>query len=102
MDRLTILAFEGRNEDLLTEACRIAVANRTEFKLDQLSGRQFVYSFADPHRLLSSALVVKETASANATRELQTIDGFRTFLKTHSSPWWMRLPEPLSVTEQGD
>lgn len=102
VDGLAALAFEGRTEELLLEACRIAVENRTEFRLDHLSGRQVVYSFADPHRLLSSALVVKETAAANATRELQTIDKFGAFLRKHSSPWWMRLPEPLSVSEQGN
>jgi hypothetical protein len=97
---LVAMTLNGEADKLLHEACRIAVENRVGFHRDfNYSGRSKVYTIDDPHRLLSTTLIVKETPKDNAEREVTTIRAFRDYLSATEAPAWMRLPEPLTTIE---
>jgi hypothetical protein len=97
---LVAMAIVGDAGRLQHEACRIAVENRVGFRRDfNYSGRSKVYTIADPHKLLSTTLIIKETPKENAEREIATIAAFCKYLSDHDSPEWMRLPEPLTFIE---
>jgi TPR repeat protein len=97
---LVRLAVEGDVDELTRRACHIAVENGAGFSRDEnFSGRSTVYTIDDPHRLLSTTLIVKEMQRENAEREMMTINSFREYLTTTNAPSWMRLPEPLALIE---
>jgi hypothetical protein len=91
------LALVGRRDELLQRACGLLIANE-EFLHDPLGGSNpgAVYVLADPHRLLSSTVVIKEQRARGAEREAAMTAGFSDWV-TDRELRWMRVPEVIGM-----
>ena len=91
------LALAGQRSELLNYACQRLILNE-EFAHDSLGGSDpgAVYVLADPHRLLSSTVVIKEQRTDGATREAAMTAGFGAWVADRGLQG-MRVPEVIGM-----
>ena len=98
--RLWDAVRKGDTVSLRLESCERAVA-ATEFEARDLGARSGnrTYFLDDPHGLLSTTLVIKQTqAEAAALGEIDRLRSFKAFAEVQK-PSWLRLVEPLAAVK---
>ncbi|WP_371671898.1 hypothetical protein OG985_32355 [Streptomyces sp. NBC_00289] len=96
--RLLEAVRNGDQTRLHEQAARTAVHSRT-FRQAVLGGRSETFVLDDPHRLLSTTLVLKPTYLAEAEAERAHLESLRQYLRDTAAPRWMRLPEVLALVD---
>jgi hypothetical protein len=93
--------LNGNRKALLEAAIHCAVA-AVEFDMPVLGGRSRVFILDDPHRLLSTTLVIKPSQNpANAKQEMRTIAALGAHLKKKGLGGELGLPTPIALVERG-
>jgi len=93
------LALGGAAETLTMRAAELA-ASTAEFATSTLGGRSGTYVLADPHRLLSSSLVLKPTQRDDADRERELTEALRGAFRD-AGLTSVRVPIPVGVVDRG-
>lgn len=88
----------GKRQELLDAAVRSA-ASSPEFIRRTLGGRSEVFFLDDPHRLLSSTMVLKPTERKNAQKEIDATRKFADYLATNSRFVDLLLPQPIALID---
>ncbi|WP_189714425.1 hypothetical protein [Streptomyces phaeofaciens] len=88
----------GDQGRLHERAARTAVHSRA-FRQAVLGGRSKTFVLDDPHRLLSTTLVLKPTYRSEAETEQDRLGSLRRYLRDTGAPHWMRLPEVLALVD---
>ncbi|HQV04858.1 MULTISPECIES: hypothetical protein [unclassified Novosphingobium] len=88
----------GKRQDLLDAAVHRA-ASSDEFKRKLLGGRSQVFFLEDPHRLLSSAMVLKPMGRADAQKEIDATKKFASYLGTNTDFKDLLLPKPIAMID---
>ncbi|MFB6903087.1 hypothetical protein ACFCWB_02290 [Streptomyces bacillaris] len=95
-DRLRAAVWAGDQDLFYERAVRTAVYSQP-FRRTVLGGRSETFVLDDPHRLLSTTLVLKPTYRAEAEAEQSHLASLRQYLHDTAAPRWMRLPEVLAL-----
>ncbi|MFF4421172.1 hypothetical protein ACFY04_10365 [Streptomyces sp. NPDC001549] len=97
-DRLRAAVWAGDRDLFYERAARTAVHSQP-FRRAVLGGRSQTFVLDDPHRLLSTTLVLKPTYHAEAEAERSHLGSLRKYLRDTAAPRWMRLPEVLALVD---
>ncbi|MEV7790229.1 hypothetical protein AB0O72_33450 [Streptomyces sp. NPDC088106] len=97
-DRLRAAVWAGDQGLFYERAARTAVHSQP-FRRAVLGGRSETFVLDDPHRLLSTTLVLKPTYHAEAEAEQSHLGSLRQYLRDTAAPRWMRLPEVLALVD---
>ncbi|MGZ9933352.1 hypothetical protein ACXNSR_26150 [Streptomyces sp. NC-S4] len=97
-DRLRAAVWAGDQELFYARAARTAVHSQA-FRRAVLGGRSETFVLDDPHRLLSTTLVLKPTYLAEAEAEQAHLGSLGKYLRDTAAPRWMRLPEVLALVD---
>ncbi|MFD7789153.1 hypothetical protein ACFV4Q_39645 [Streptomyces nojiriensis] len=97
-DRLRAAVWAGDQDLFYERAARTAVHSQP-FRRAVLGGRSQTFVLDDPHRLLSTTLVLKPTYHAEAEAEQSHLASLRKYLRDTAAPRWMRLPEVLALVD---
>jgi hypothetical protein len=100
MDAARMLAAGDRSA-LLAAAAELAASN-TEFARLVLGGRTKVFVLEDPHRLLSTTIVLKPTSLIDGRREAQTSAKFAQHLVDSGLQHRFAVPTPIAVMPRGN
>ncbi|MEW2067716.1 hypothetical protein [Streptomyces sp. NPDC007346] len=95
-DRLRAAVWAGEQDLFYERAARAAVYSQP-FRRTVLGGRSETFVLDDPHRLLSTTLVLKPTYHAEAEAEQSHLASLGQYLRDTAAPRWMRLPEVLAL-----
>ena len=97
-DRLRAAVWAVDQSLFYERAARTAVHSQP-FRRAVLGGRSETFVLDDPHRLLSTTLVLKPTYHAEAEAEQSHLASLRQYLRDTAAPRWMRLPEVLALVD---
>ncbi|GHH81393.1 hypothetical protein [Streptomyces capitiformicae] len=91
------LSLAGARGELLSRAARLVVRDE-EFDRQGMGGRMegAVYFVDDPHRLLSSTVVIKERPTGFARTESELLTGFAAWTDDHEQSW-IKVPEVIDT-----
>ncbi len=88
----------GKRQELLDAAVQRA-ASSDEFKRKLLGGRSQVFFLEDPHRLLSSSMVLKPMVRKEAQKEINATKKLASFLATNPDFKDLLLPKPIALID---
>lgn len=88
----------GDQGGLYRRAARTAV-HALPFRQAVLGGRSDTFVLDDPHRLLSTTLVLKPTSRTEAEAEQTRLASLARYLHRTNAPRWMLLPEVLALVD---
>ncbi len=95
------LALRGDQEGLLATACTKALAT-DEFKRSILGGRSRTFVLDDPHRLLSSTLILKPGTRESSESEASRLRDFAEYIKHAGLRGWVSAVQPLATATLGE